>query len=519
MQFDKKTCSRARKTRDPRFDGRFFIGVVTSHVYCRSICPAPTANERNCRYFASAASAAEAGFRPCLRCRPECSPGTPAWMGTSATVSRALRLISESPLEDGGIDALANRLGIGARHLRRLFVQHLGASPLQVVQTRRLHFVKKLIDETSLPMYQVAIAGGFGSVRRFNSIIRQTFRRTPTQLRNLAHQTAEQPENEYVFRLRFRPPFDWGRLLAFLSPRATPGVEAVEDGAYRRTISLRGIHGYMEASLENERGALCVRICFPDPSLLFLIVERVRQMFDLNADPLEISNRLGADPCLCREVASKPGLRVPGCWDGFELAVRAVLGQQVTVKVASTLAGQLVQEFGAPMPLRLGLTHLFPTPRVLAGANLAGIGLPSTRAETIQALAAAVDCGKISFSSGADLNAFLLRFRGLSGIGEWTAQYVAMRAFGDPNAFPSSDSGLLRAASARDAKDLERRSRAWSPWRSYAAMYLWQKRRDGDLGEEERHISSATGNAKRPGFKRKLHLAGSAATEALGRGQ
>src|ERR1700674_4071863 len=259
MTLDWQVCSRARLSRDPRFDGKFFIGVVGSGVYCRSICPAPTAKEENVRYFPTAAAAAEAGFRPCLRCRPECSPGTPAWLGTSSTVSRALRLIGESALEDGGVELLAERLGVGSRHLRRLFLQHLGATPRAVAHTRRLHFAKKLIDETSLSMSHVALASGFGSVRRFNAAIHKTYHRTPTRIRAFAHQTVIQPENQYLFRLRFRPPYDWKGMLAFLAARATPGVEVVESGSYRRSISLNGSQGYLEASLEESKEALAVR--------------------------------------------------------------------------------------------------------------------------------------------------------------------------------------------------------------------------------------------------------------------
>src|SRR5271169_3411746 len=237
MNLDLLVCSRARLSRDARFDGKFFIGVLGSRVYCRPICPAPTAKEKNCRYFPSAAAAAEAGFRPCLRCRPECSPGTPAWMGTPNTVSRALRLIGESGLEDGGVEVLAERLGVGSRHLRRLFLQHLGAAPLAVAQTRRLHFAKKLIDETRVPMSQIALASGFGCVRRFNAGIRKVYHRTPTQIRRLARQKEIQSENQYLFHLHFRPPYHWRGMLEFLVARATPGVEVVESGSYRRTIS------------------------------------------------------------------------------------------------------------------------------------------------------------------------------------------------------------------------------------------------------------------------------------------
>ena len=274
MNLDWQVCSQARVTRDARFDGKFFIGVSTSGVYCRSICPAPPAKEKNVRYFPTAAAAAEAGFRPCLRCRPECSPGTPAWLGTPNTVLRALRLISETGLEDGGVETLAERLGIGSRHLRRLFLKHLGATPSAVAKTRRLHFAKKLIDETRLPMADVALASGFGCVRRFNDGIRKVYHRTPTQIRRLARQTRLQVENQYLFRLRFRPPFDWNGMLAFLAPRATPGVEAVVNGNYLRSISLGGCDGYFEVSLDEPNNTLVVRLQFSDPRSLFCITER-----------------------------------------------------------------------------------------------------------------------------------------------------------------------------------------------------------------------------------------------------
>lgn len=290
-------------SRDPRFDGKFFIGVAGSGVYCRSICPAPTAKEKNVRYFSTAAAAAEAGFRPCLRCRPECSPGTPAWLGTSNTVSRALRLIDEAGLEDGGVEPLAARLGVGSRHLRRLFLKHLGATPTAVAHTRRLHFAKKLIDETQLPMTQIAVASGFGSVRRFNAGIREVYHRTPTQIRRLARQKQGEAENQYLFRLRFRPPYDWKGMLAFLAVRATPGVEFVEAGSYRRSISLNGNHGYFEVSLDETNHALAARVQFGDPRSLFFITERIRAMFDLNADWVAIVENLKNDRALAERIS------------------------------------------------------------------------------------------------------------------------------------------------------------------------------------------------------------------------
>ncbi len=474
MNLNWQVCSRARLSRDARFDGKFFIGVRTSGVYCRPICPAPTAMEKNVRYFPSAAAAAEAGFRPCLRCRPECSPGTPAWLGTPNTISRALRLIDESGLEDGGVEGLAERLGVGSRHLRRLFIRHLGATPSAVAQTRRLNFTKKLIDETSLPMSQVALASGFGCVRRFNAVIRKVYHRTPTQIRHLARQTSVQPDHQYLFRLRFRPPYDWHGMLSFLTPRATPGVEVVELGVYRRSISLHGSHGYVEVSLDQRKDALAVRVQFGDPRSLFIITERIRAMFDLSADWSDIVQVLRADPELASRVEVAPGLRVPGCWNGFELATRAILGQQITVKGATTLAGRLVRTFGKLFPVDKGLTHLFPAPEVLADAKLASIGLPAARAETIRLLARAVADGEIRFEGVVDSSSFLVRLCEIPGIGQWTAQYVAMRALGEPDAFPSTDLGLQRSFALKSSRELERHAEGWRPWRAYAAMYLWK---------------------------------------------
>jgi AraC family transcriptional regulator of adaptative response / DNA-3-methyladenine glycosylase II len=473
MNLNWQVCSRARLSRDPRFDGKFFIAVRGSMVYCRSICPAPTAKEKNCRYFPTAAAAAEAGYRPCLRCRPECSPGTPAWLGTPSTVSRALRLIDEGGLEDGGLEGLAGRLGVGSRHLRRLFLRHLGATPSAVAQTRRLHFAKKLIDETRLPMCQIAVASGFGCVRRFNAAIRRVYHRTPTDIRRLARQKAAHPENQYVFRLRFRPPYDWEGMLEFLGPRATPGVEVVDRGSYRRSISVNGEHGYFEVSLDEKGDALAARVQFGNPCALFFIVERIRAMFDVNADWADVVDGLKGDPALRHRLDAQPGLRVPGCWNGFELAVRTILGQQVSVKGATTLAGRMAEAFGQPIVAGGGLARLFPRPEVLADAPIARIGMPQPRARTIQALARAVCDGRLRFEGVVDSDAFLAQLTEIPGVGNWTAQYVAMRALGEPDAFPSGDLGLLRALNLPSARELERRSEAWRPWRAYAAMYLW----------------------------------------------
>lgn len=473
MELDLQVCSQARLSRDPRFDGKFFIGVIGSRVYCRSICPAPTAKEKNVRYFRTAAAAAEAGFRPCLRCRPECSPGTPAWLGTPNTVARALRLIAEGGLEDGGIESLAERLGVGSRHLRRLFIQHLGAAPSAVAQTRRLHFAKKLIDETTLPMGEIAIASGFGCVRRFNAAIQKIYKRTPTQIRRLARRSELPGANQYLFCLRYRPPYDWEGMLSFLAPRAIPGVESIEGGHYRRSISVNGECGWVEVSLDREKHTLALRVQFGDPRSLFFIVERMRGMFDLNADWGAIAPTLRSDPVLTKQVAAAPGLRVPGCWSGFELGVRAILGQQITVKGATLLAGELARRFGKSFSGPGQLTHVFPTPEVVAKADVASLGMPKSRAETIRGFARAVSDGRLSFEGTGPLEEFLASLRAIPGIGNWTAQYIAMRALGEPDAFPTGDLGLLHSLGVDSAAEMERRFAAWRPWRAYATMYLW----------------------------------------------
>jgi AraC family transcriptional regulator, regulatory protein of adaptative response / DNA-3-methyladenine glycosylase II len=484
MEIDWKAFRRARLARDVRFDGKFYVGILSTKIYCRPSCPVPTVNDKNVRYFASAVAASEAGFRPCLRCRPECSPGTPAWLGTPSTVSRALRLIAESGLEDG-VEGLAEHLGIGSRHLRRLFVKHLGATPMAVAHTRRLHFAKKLIDETSLPMSQIAIAAGFGCVRRFNATIFKTYRRTPTQIRRLVRPIEVQAENQYLFRLRFRPPYDWKAMLAFLVPRATPGVEVVDGDSYRRSISIDRTSGYFEVSPDVNEPALVAKIQFADPRCLYFITEKIRRMFDLNADWAVIVQTLRADAMLADQVESGPGLRIPGCWNGFELAVRAILGQQISVKGATTLAGRLVSAFGQPLSGAVGLTHTFPPPAVIARAKLTNIGLTKSRAETIRALAQAVCRGDICFDRVVDSDAFLGRLLEIPGIGKWTAQYIAMRALGDPDAFPFGDLGLLRGSGLDSFRELEEHAEVWRPWRAYGAIYLWSTAAKGQLREAE----------------------------------
>jgi AraC family transcriptional regulator, regulatory protein of adaptative response / DNA-3-methyladenine glycosylase II len=493
VALDSRICSRARLARDARFDGKFFIAVVSTGIYCRPICRARTAKESNVRYYPSAAAAAAAGFRPCLRCRPESSPGTPGWLGTPSTVSRALRLISESGLEDGGVETLAERLGIGARHLRRLFVRHLGAPPSAVAETRRLHFTKKLIDETRLPMNQVALAAGFGCVRRFNAAIRATYHRTPTQIRRLARKTNDARENRYSFRLGFRPPYEWDATLRFLSAHATPGVESVSETSYRRSISLNGCEGWFAVSREPGDDALAVEIDFGEPQFLFAIVERIRAMFDLDADPAEIARWLNDDPLLARLPAS--GTRVPGCWDGFELAVAMLLAPRAGWEAANELIGRVVEAFGRRVSMTDGVTRMFPGPDVLAAANLRRLGISAERADAIAAVAKSVAGRRLCFSAGTSSDSVLASLRALPCFDRSAAEWIAMRALREPDAFPPADAALLRGARLQSAS-LARRAEKWRPWRAYAAMCLWHRaasRSVGDQGssssDERRHAA------------------------------
>jgi len=480
MSLDPKICERARLARDARFDGRFFIGVVTTGIYCRPVCTVRPPKARNVRFYPTAAAAAEAGFRPCLRCRPEAAPGSPAWFGTAATVSRGLRLIGEGALDgDGTVEDLAERLGVGSRHLSRLFRKHLGAPPRAVAGTRRLLFAKKLINETDLPMAQIALSSGFRSIRRFNAAFLGSYGCAPGQLRRSATRRKTGGDgSDFVLRLPYRPPFDWTSIADYFALRATPGVESVDRDAYRRTILLDGRAGQIEVRPAPDDTALELRVVFPDPRDLFQIVERVRRMFDLAADPTDIAGHLGRDPALSTVLAAHPGLRLPGAWDGFELAVRAILGQQVTVKGASTLSGRLASAFGERMAAADGPTILFPTPAALAEAEVGRIGLPKARARTIRALAEAVASGAVTFDAALDPDALERRLTALPGIGSWTAQYVAMRALNEPDAFPATDLGLIRSATAlgmaATAKELALRAEAWRPWRAYAAQYLWR---------------------------------------------
>jgi AraC family transcriptional regulator of adaptative response / DNA-3-methyladenine glycosylase II len=478
VELNREICRRARLSRDPRFDGKFFIAVRTTRIFCRPVCPAPSPKEENIDYYPSAAAALQAGFRPCLRCRPE-SWGSAAWDGTSTTVTRALRLIDEGALEHSSVDHLAERLGIGSRHLRRLFLQHLGATPIAVAQAQRLLSAKKLIDETTLPLTAIAIASRYGSIRRFNAAFRTTYGRSPRELRRGSKRASS--AGPCTLQLRFRPPYDYEALLGFLAKRAIAGVEHIAGDVYRRSFVLDGQPGWLEVK-PHASHALTLRVEFVGPARLLHVVSRVRRMFDLDADPLAINSSLGKDPLLARLIKARPGLRVAGAWDGFELGVRAILGQQVSVAGASTLTARLAAKFGHPVPFQIdGLACTFPTADELVATDLA-IGIPASRADAIHEFARAVVSEALVFDGGHDAGTCVGRLCAIRGLGPWTAQYIAMRALSDPDAFPAGDLVLLRAAAIKTTAEMERHAERWRPWRAYAAMHIWQGVKDGTIG-------------------------------------
>jgi AraC family transcriptional regulator of adaptative response / DNA-3-methyladenine glycosylase II len=454
---------RAVASRDRRFEGQFVVAVRTTGVYCRPGCPAPIPRRRNVRFFAFAAAAEEAGFRPCLRCRPDASPGSPAWLGTSATVRRALALIDGGALDDGSVDELSHRLGVGARHLRRLFAEQVGASPDAIACTRRAHFARKLIEETSLPMARVAHEAGYASVRRFNAAIRDTFRRPP---RTLRVQRDGGASGALSLRLPLKPPYDWDALVSFFQVRAVPGIEEVTAERWTRAVRVGDAAGVIAVRPELGERRLVLEVppelAAPGGRVLRELVDRVRRAFDLMSDPVAIRARLSEDRALAARVRRRPGLRVPGAWDAFEAGVRAIVGQQVSVAGARTLLGRLAEAHGG----RAGERRLFPTALELASARRLEIGMPEARRRTLHAFARAV-------ADGADAVAAL---DGLRGVGPWTRGYVALRT-GDPDGFPEADLGLLRALEV-NARELAERAEAWRPYRAYAALHIWMSEAD-----------------------------------------
>lgn len=479
---DTRTCEQARLSRDARFDGLFFTAVTSTRIYCRPVCPAPTPKPSNVRYYASAAAAEAAGFRPCLRCRPELSPGNDTWQRGEHVVARALKLIERGALDEGSVDELAARVDVGARQLRRLFVERLGVPPINVHTTRRLLFAKQLLTETAMPVTEVALASGFGSLRRFNAAFAQANRMPPRELRRHPRAT---PDNALTLRLGYRPPYDFAAVLAFLRGRALPGVEVVDETSYVRVFGNADAPAWLQLSAwPGGEHALQLRLHGAAPAQLLGVVTRLRRMFDLDAAPLAIAEAFRDDAVLGPLVQARPGLRLPGGWDGFEIAVRAILGQQVSVAAARTLATRIVQRHGTPVTAAPaeGLERLFPSPLQLADADLRELGITTARAATIRAVAQALLDGRIDFRAEQPLETFVERWVALPGIGAWTAHYMAMRALSHPDAFPAADLILRRAAAPGgtelSTRALEQRAEAWRPWRAYAVMHLWRSASD-----------------------------------------
>jgi AraC family transcriptional regulator of adaptative response / DNA-3-methyladenine glycosylase II len=480
---DSDACYRALAARDARFDGLFFVGVATTGIYCRPVCAARTPGRARCAFFRTATEAEGAGFRSCFRCRPELAPGAAPVDAVSRVVARATRRIEEGALSDGGsVDELARELGVSGRHLRRAMQAELGVSPLALAETRRLALARQLIVDTALPLTEVAFASGYGSVRRFNAAVRARFGRSPSTMRRGGRQRGEGEGGDVTVALHYRAPYDWAAILAYLGSHAMPGVEAVRDGVYRRTAAFGARRGWLTVAHDGTRGALRVTVSASLAGALMTVVARLRRLFDLDAQPQLIAAHLARDPRLAAHVRARPGLRVAGAFDPFEAAARAVLGQQVSVAAARTLAGRLAARFGDRLDTpHAELTHLHPAAAVIAeqpaSALAARLGMPGQRAATLRALAAAVSAGELSLEAEDTLDGLVARIAALPGVGPWTAHTVAMRAFGWPDAFPDGDLVLRKALGGISARSARALAEPWRPWRAYGAAHLWSQPR------------------------------------------
>ncbi len=477
-------CYRAVCSRDARFDGLFFTAVTTTGIYCRPICPARTPQAGHVRFYQCAAAAESAGFRACRRCHPEASPGSPDWNTRADLAARALRLIADGLVDSEGVVGLAQRLAVSERHLHRELVAQIGVGPLALARSRRTQTAKLLIDQTDLALSTVAFTSGFPSIRQFNETMREAFHCTPSELRRPIQPGKTADGGHLVLRLHYRPPFDAEGIFAYLSKRAIPGVEEVSDQRYRRTLAFPHSKGILEVEPLAKKNALAIHLSLDGLSDLGQIAQRCRNLFDLDADPAAINALLTGDPSIAPLVEARPGLRIPGTLNGFELAVRAILGQQISVAGARTLIGRLVSACGDRLPEPHGsLTHFFPTPEQIIQLDPATMGVPRTRAAALQGLARAVAEGGLMLSQGADRELTVEQLLALPGVGLWTASYIAMRALGDPDAFPASDLGLRRAFEQRgltaDVKSITRQAEIWRPWRAYALYHLWASLQTG----------------------------------------
>lgn len=477
MHEDFDRCYRAVSSRDPRFDGRFVTAVRTTGIYCRPSCPAQTPRRENVHFFPRPAAAAAAGFRACKRCRPDAAPGSRDWDTRADLAARALRGIETGVVDSEGVPGLARQLAVSERHLHRTLVREVGVGPLALARTRRAQTARMLIEHTALPLTTVAFSAGFASVRQFNDVMRAEFGAAPSELRRAPAASGE-ATGTLTLRLAMRTPYADAQLLQWLAARAVPGVEELTDDGYRRTID----GAVVEVQPRAAAGHVVARIDIDDVGRVADLVAKVRRLFDLDADPASVDAVLSGDRLLAPSVARHPGLRVPGSVDGFELVVRAVLGQQVSVAAARTFAGRLVQRCGSPLPAaRGGLTHAFPTAAQVVEADLDGLGLTGARVATLRTVAAAVCSGAVSLAPTADREATRAALGALPGIGPWTVDYVAMRALADPDAFPAGDLVLRR----RLGSDVLQRAEGWRPWRAYAAMHLWAMAADDDTVMKE----------------------------------
>lgn len=477
---DFEAMYRAAESRDRRFDGRVFIGVTSTRIYCRPICAVPMPKRHHVRFFGSAVAAEQAGFRACRRCRPEASPDAPDWDIRADLVGRGLRLIAEGVVDREGVDGLARELAVGTRRLRREFLAELGAGPLSLARSRRAALAKQLLEHTDLPSTDVAFASGFASVRAYHATIRRLYGLSPTEIRE---RRAEDPRRGRLgLRLAYRPPLAWRQLSAFLGERAIPGVEELDGSTYRRSVrTLDGDGVVLELTPRQDEYVVHLEIRGAGERVPRLagLVQTARRLLDLDADPEAIDATLSSDATLAPLVAAAPGTRLPGAADGFELAVRAIVGQQVSVAAARTTLGKITQRLGTPVRnTESDLVRCFPTPAAFAVASNADLGLPAVRAESIRALSRAVAGGELDLTGGSDVEAARAGLAAIRGIGPWTVAYVAMRALRDPDAFPTGDLGLRRTLRAlglpNDVRSIAQRSERWRPWRGYASMLLWQ---------------------------------------------
>lgn len=476
MDFDQ--CYRAVESRDPRFDGWFIVAVRTTGIYCRPSCPTPVRPKAvNVTFFKSAAAAQLAGYRACKRCRPDAIPGSPEWDARCDLAGRAMRLIADGVVDRDGVAGLARRLAISERHLHRSLVDAVGAPPLALARAQRAQTARILIETTQLPFAEIAFAAGFPSIRQFNETVQQVFCATPTHLRSAWRGESQSGAGRLTVRLAVRRPYDGASALAWLARRQVAGVEELAGGSYRRTLPLPGGPGTVE--LTPGDGNVSASFQLATIADLQSAVARSRRLLDLDADPAAFGPSLAADPALAPQVRAHPGLRLHGSVDAVETAIRVVLGQHISVKAARTIAGRMVSAYGKPLDIADGgLTHQFPAPQALADAPLEELGLPARRAAALRELTRQLADGALVLDPGADRSDVRARLLAIPGIGPWTADLIALRALGDPDAFPAADLGLLRSARALGlpgtATSLHRYADRWRPWRSYAAHYLWE---------------------------------------------